>query len=118
MNERLIAMPLWIGGPDGALTANVSAVVELPFPWTFKCVNACASNDSSATLAASGGVTITATAVGDSGDPTEIEDDSGGPVEVSADEAITFAIDFDGASGTAAANLSIMVIGWIGEGAQ
>jgi len=117
VNERLIAMPFWIGGPDGALTGNVSFVVELPFPWGFKCVNACASNDSSATLAASGGVTITATAVGDSGNPTEIQDDGGADVEVDADEAVTFAVDYDGAGGTAASNLSVMVIGWVGEGA-
>ena len=118
MNERLFVNSIWMGGPDAALTGNVDATVELPFPWTFKCLNAGASNDSSATLTGSGGITITATAVGDSGDPTEMEDDTGAPVEVSADEAVVLTIDFDGASGTAASNLCINVIGWVGEGAQ
>jgi len=119
MNERLIAIMLPWGAVDGTLTGNVSAVVELPFPWTFKCVKACASNDSSATLAASGGVTITATAIGDSGNPGEIEaDTTSAPVEVDADEAVTFALDYDGAGGTAAVNPSVLVFGWVGEGAQ
>lgn len=115
MNERIFTVMLPFGG-EATLTANKSAVVELPFPWTFGYVKACASNDSSATLAASGGITITATAIGDSGDPTEIQDDGGAFVPVSADEAVTFTLDYDGSSGTAAQNVSALVVGWVGEG--
>lgn len=116
MQERVIALMLPFGG-EGTLTADKSCVVEFPFPWVFGYVKACASNDSSATLAASGGITITATAIGDSGDPTEIQDDDGDFVQVDADEAVTFALDFDGGSGTAASNVSVVLLGWMGEGA-
>jgi len=116
MNERLVAIMLPWGAPDGTMTGDVTAVVELPYPWTFDRAKACASNDSSATLAASGPVTITATAIGDSGDPAEIKDDSAVPMAVDADEAITFTLDYDGGSGTAAANPSVLVFGWVGDG--
>lgn len=116
MNERLIAVMLPWGAVDGVMAANVTAIVEFPYPWTFKCVKACASNDSSATLAAAGGATITATAIGDSGDPTEILDDTDAPIEIDADEKTTFTLDYDGASGTAAQNVSALVMGWMGEG--
>jgi len=115
MNERLIAMPLQWGAADGTLTGNVSAVIELPYPWVFKCIKACASNDSSATLAVTGGATVTAAAIGDSGDPSELAPAS--DTYVAADTAVTFSLDFDGASGTAAANVSAIVIGWVGDGA-
>ena len=118
MNERYFGFALPWGAAGGTMTGNVSAVVELPYPWTFDRVKACASNDSSATLAASGGVTITATAIGDSGDPAEIKaDTTSAPVAVDADESITFTLDYDGVSGTAAANPSVLVYGWVGEGA-
>ena len=118
MNERLVAIMLPWGAVDGTMTGDVTAVVELPYLWTFKCAKACASNDSSATLAASGGITISATAIGDSGDPTEILASTSAPVLVDADESITFTLDFDGSSGTAAANPSVIVFGWVGEGPQ
>ena len=118
MQERLIAIMLPWGAADGTMTGNVTAVVELPYPWTFDRVKACTSNDSAATLAASGGVTITATAVGASGDPDEIKaDTTSAPVAVDADESITFTLDYDGGSGTAGANPSVLVFGWVGEGA-
>ena len=117
MNERLIAIMLPFGEVDGTMTGNVSAVVELPYPWMFDRVKACASNDSSATIAASGGVTITATAIGDSGDPPEIKaDTTSAPVAVDADESVTFALDYDGSGGTAAQNPSVLVFGWVGDG--
>lgn len=118
MNERAIVFSWNWGAADGALTGAQTHVIEHSQPWTFDRVKACASNDSSATLAASGGATVAAFAIGDSGDPIEAEDDGGRPVPVAADTSITFTLDHDGDAGTAASNVSVMVFGFIGEGPQ
>ena len=69
MHERLILFTYCFAGAQGA---DIPIYCELPFPWTFIGAKAAASNDSSATLAASGasaGTIFSATAIGDSGDP-------------------------------------------------
>lgn len=118
MNERSILFTWHWGAADGILSANVSHVIEHSQPWTFDRMKICSSNASTATVAASGGVTITSARIGDSGDPTELQDDGGRPVPVDADESITFALDFNGAAATAAEDVSVSVEGFIGEGAQ
>ena len=118
MNERAVVFTWNWGAVDGALTGAQTHVIELSQPWTFDRIKACASNDSSATITGSGGITIAEFAIGDSGDPIEAEDDGGRPVPVDADESCTFTLDHDGDGGTAASNVSVMVFGFIGEGAQ
>ena len=118
MNERMILFTWHWGGVDGVLTGNVEHTIEHSQPWTFDRVKHCASNASTATFTASGGITISATDLGDSGDPDETLDDSGEPVLIDADESITFSLDFNGAAATAAEDVSITVQGFLGEGPQ
>lgn len=110
MNERLITTNHNYGG---TLAANQIATDEFPFQVTYLKTKAVAQNDSSATLALSGGVTVSATAIGDSGDPATItpSDDT----RVAANTAITFTLDYDGASGTAAQNVNIINFYLTGE---
>lgn len=110
MNERLITTCHDI---RGTTAANAASIDEFPFPVVFKNLKAWATNDSDATLALSGGVTITATTIGDSSDPKTISPSA--PTEVAADTAITFTLDYDGAGGTAAQNVRIMAFYLAGE---
>lgn len=98
----------------GTLAANATFYAELAVPWTLEDVKATASNDSDATLAASGGATITAAVIGDSGDPVTLTPDTT-PDRVAADTLVTFALDYDGASGTAGQNVTVIVRGLLGE---
>lgn len=103
MNERRIVTNHNFGG---TLAANQIAVDEFPFRVTYLGSKACATNDSSATLALSGGVTVTGTAIGDSSDPVYIQPTA--PTAVAANTAITFTLDYDGSAGTAAQNVNII----------
>jgi len=111
MNERYIAFTFHVGG---TLSADQTFYCELPVPWTLLGIKAAASNDSDATLAASGGATISATVIGDSGDPAYIEPSS--PAAIDADELVTLTLDHDGSTGTAADDVSVIVIGLVGDG--
>ena len=112
MNDRLVVIPFFI---PGTTTANHLLYCELPFPWTLLGIKASAVNDSDATLQVSraGSSIISATAIGD-GDPTYIEPTDPAPVD--ADELISMTLDYDGASGTAAEQVSLIVIGLVGDG--
>jgi len=64
-------------------------------------------------FAVGGGVTVAATVIGD-GDPAEI---SCSLTQIDADELVTLTLDYDGSAGTAAQQVSITVLGYIGESA-
>lgn len=110
MKERMITTCHDIAGTT---TANVVRIDEFPFSTTFLKLKAWATNDSDATLALSGGVTISATVIGDSSDPSTISPTA--PTEIAANTAVTFTLDYDGASGTAAQNVQIIAFYLVGE---
>jgi len=114
MNEKIV---MWSDFFTGTLAANVTRYIEFPWPCTFVKAKGLASNDSSATFALSGASTmsITAGAIGDSGDPAAISPASGDVAYEAADSLITMLLDFDGASGTAAENVHIQAWFLIGE---
>ena len=118
MNDRMFLLNLRFSSLDGALTGNVSHVFEFSQPWVFDRIKHSASNASTATFTVAGGVTISATDLGDSGNPTETQDDSAAPVQVAADTAVTLTLDFNGAGATAAQNANFVLQGFMGEGPQ
>lgn len=95
----------------GTLSGNVTRYVEFPVPAEFKWAKAWASNDSSATLALSGATatSIAAQAIGDSGDPETITPASSDVTDIDANELVTVTLDYDGASGTAAENVHLLM---------
>ena len=113
MHERLILFTYCFAGAQGA---DIPIYCELPFPWTFIGAKAAASNDSSATLAASGasaGTIFSATAIGDSGDPAYIQPTT--PVAIDANELVTVTLDYNGSAGTAASGANVIIIGLSGD---
>lgn len=112
MNERFFA-DSWRF--DGTLAANETIYYELPYPWALLGFKAVQSNDGSATIAvsAAGGGSISATAIGDSGNPASINLSSD-PLPIDADELVTITLDYDGSSGTAGADIHITLIGLVG----
>ena len=115
MNERFFSITYHTGG---TLAANQTYLIAFPFPWTLLSIYASATNDSDATLAASSsnsGVTITTAVIGDSSAMATLTDDTGNPAAIDADEVVTLTLDFDGSSGTAAQNVSILVNALVGE---
>ena len=110
MRERSILFSYFI---PGTLTANHLIYCELSQPWVIDKIKASSVNDSDATLAVGGGATVAATVIGD-GDPAEI---SCSLTQIDADELVTLTLDYDGSSGTAAQQVSITVLGYIGESA-
>lgn len=117
MNERIVLFNDFF---SGTLAANQTRYIEFNAPGAFLYAKAWASNDSSATLALSGASShsVAATAIGDSGDPAEIAPASTDVPEFAADELITITLDYDGAAGTAAANVGILLYFLTGEPAQ
>ena len=103
---------------DGTLAANKTHAYEFPFPTRLEAIKAWASNDSDATLAVAdpSDTMVTATTIGDSGDPKTINPDSAEVAQTDADTKVTLTLDFDGAGGTAAQNAQIIVILKTGEG--
>jgi len=97
------------------LAANETIYYELPYPWALLGFKAVQSNDGSATIAvsAAGGGSISATAIGDSGNPASINLSSD-PLPIDADELVTITLDYDGSSGTAGADIHITLIGLVG----
>ena len=104
----------------GTLSANQQGAFQLPCGATLTEVSACGSNVNSATLqvgtSADADGILTAQAIGDSSVPIVWDrgDFNGALVEsnqfpaLDDDTIVTWVLDFDGASGTAAANVSIL----------
>jgi hypothetical protein len=117
MNERII---LYNDFLTGTLSANVTRYVEFNAPSTFLYAKALASNDSSATLALSGagGLSIAAQVIGDSGDPRTVAPASTDVDREPANSLITVTLDYDGASGTAAENVHLLMFFLTGEPAS
>jgi hypothetical protein len=115
MMERTI---LWSAYIAGTLAGNHTPIIELPFPFRVESIKAWASNDSDATLAAATptATVVTATTIGDSGDPKTISPDSVAVSQVAKDTALTLTLDYDGAGGTAADDVQIIAILKSGEG--
>ena len=111
MKERLFALGYWVGTPGTSVVLHV----EFPQTWTLLGIKATQINAGAADLTAAGGVTITATALGQSGDPAYIEPSA--PTPVAADTVVTLTIDHNGAAnGTAGEGINLIVIGLTGEG--
>lgn len=107
----------------GTLSANITITFTAPFGMSLIHVSACASNDSDATITVGDSSDpdeyLTASVVGDSGTPAEYDHDdfvdtSGNthsryfPV-INDGTVVVTTIDYDGASGTAAQNLTVVL---------
>lgn len=103
MRERFFTTSYHIAG---TLAANATIIDEFPYQVTYLGSKAVNTANSAATLAVSGGATISATDIGDSSDPATIS--PAAPTSVAADTAITFTLDYDGSSSTAAANFTLI----------
>lgn len=121
MNERMIVLDTVY---DGTLGGNKTLTDEFPFPVTVKCVKTYASNDSDATLSCadeSAQEIITAAVIGDNGDPAELTPSStavaAGYEQVAQDTRITYTLDYDGSTGTAADDVHIIRFYLVGESA-
>jgi hypothetical protein len=110
MNERLLSTSYFIAGTT---TGNHVITDEFPFPVVYLGSKATAANDSDAKLAVSGGATVTAAVIGDSGDPAYLQPSA--PTEVAVNTAIVFTLDYDGTGGTAAQGVSIQNFYLVGE---
>lgn len=106
----------------GTLAANVTLRFKMPFGATLLHVSAVAGNDSDATLQIGTSTDVdgilTATVIGDSGTPAEFERadfdgallaDPGWELPRLADgDIVQFLLDYDGSSGTAAQDVTIV----------
>lgn len=111
MNERHFAAAYWIGTPGASTVVHL----EFPYPWTLLGIKATQINAGAADMTVAGGVTIAATALGQSGDPAYIEPSA--PTEVAADTVVTITVDHNGAlNGTAGQGINYLVLGLMGEG--
>lgn len=101
----------------GTLTANIVITFVLPFDCRVKHLGACASNDSDATLimglSTDTDSILAAAVIGDSSVPVEKNQSnfaSTNPTgKLSKGEILVITVDFDGAAGTAAADLTILL---------
>jgi len=108
---------------SGTLAANQLGSFLLPFAATLIAVSAVAQNNSDATLTVGTVVDpdgyLSAKPIGDSGAPVQFDKTdwdgalfTGVPsvdnIRVAKDTAVAWALDFDGAAGTAAQNVSII----------
>lgn len=100
----------------GTLSANVTPVWTAPFDCQLIHVSATATNNSDATLAigttSSASAYLAATAIGDSSDPAEFDrNDFVGQQfpHIAAGTDIMLTLDYDGSSGTAAQNVTIIL---------
>lgn len=105
----------------GTLAANVAPVWTAPFACQLVAVSAVASNDSDATLeiGISGDTDcyLDTTTIGDSGVPATFGKDDFEGAEyphIAADTIISVLLDYDGSSGTAGQNVTIIL--WFTEG--
>jgi len=112
MLERLMAVTLSQTGT----AADAAWVVEFPFPTKLLGVKVAGSNVNDTQLAVSGGATITAADIGDSGDPNYLTPDSD-PDYADADTAYTFTLDAVKAGGATEADDPLAIAYFlIGEG--
>ena len=101
----------------GTLTANIVITFEAPFNFRFRTVSACSSNDSDATLmlgiSTDTNSILTAAVIGDSSVPVEkrrADFASTNPTgAVSKGEFVVLTVDFDGSTGTAADDLTVLL---------
>lgn len=100
----------------GTLAANVNIRWKAPFDLTVKKISAVASNDSDATMTV--GVStdtdslIEATTIGDSNVPTEFTRSNFGANaygNIAEGDILVITVDYDGSSGTAAADLTVVI---------
>ncbi len=104
----------------GTLAANAQGYCQLPGPMTLVEIMAVAANDSAATLqvgtlASAAGI-MAAAVIGDSGTPVVYGPadfdgalaDGVNPLHLADNTILAWVLDFDGASGTAAQNVTIM----------
>jgi hypothetical protein len=110
MNERVI---LFTFHEAGSLGADQVYYCELPMPWTLLGIKASGSNANDAKVTVSGGATIARAAIGDSGDPTYLQ--PAAPAPIDANELVSIALDCDGTSGTTAADVTLIVVGLVGD---
>jgi hypothetical protein len=104
----------------GTLSANAQGAFQLPTAATLTEVSATASNDSDATLqlgtSADADGIMTAATIGDSSTPVvkSAADfdgalaDATNPLHLADDTIVTWVLDFDGSSGTAAHDVDIL----------
>lgn len=104
----------------GTLAANAQGAFALPIGMTLESVSACASNDSDAKLqlglADDADGIMTAKVIGDSSTPKAfvktdfngVACDAKNPPHFAKGSVITWLVDFDGASGTAAADVTLL----------
>jgi hypothetical protein len=99
----------------GTLGANISIVFKVPFNCHLFHISAVASNDSDAKIAVTNNSSttyLTAATIGDSGVPkvfTAASFDAGVAPKFSKGGAVAVTLDFDGASGTAAHDVTIVL---------
>ena len=107
----------------GTLSANITITFTAPFDCTLLHVSACASNDSDALLiigdSADADEYLQSTVIGDSGTPVEIDGDdfvdTAGATHVRYyprivdGTVVIITLDYDGASGTAADDFTIVL---------
>lgn len=114
MQGHRILLPLLV---PGTLTANIIYTFDAPFNFRFRTVSACASNDSDATLmlgiSTDTNSILTAAVIGDSDVPVEkrvADFASTNPTgNVTKGQIVVLTVDFDGAAGTAAADLCVLL---------
>lgn len=101
---------------DGTLAANKTIAWKLPYPASLLAVSAGASNDSDATLkvgtSADDDAYLLAATIGDSGAPvlkTLSDFVNKEYPHIPAGTILLLTLDFDGASGTAAANVDLVL---------
>lgn len=107
----------------GSLAADVAMSYTAPFDCTLLHASACASNDSDATItlgdSSDADEYLTASTIGDSGTPVEFDGadfvDTDGNTHkryyprIAKDTVVKIGVDFDGASGTAADDFTLIL---------
>jgi hypothetical protein len=115
MQGHRVMLPIHV---PGALSANLSIVFQMPFAARILEVSAVGSNANDATLAVGAGsdgttATIAAFAIGDSGTPVVkgVADfaTTNPQGKLANNDFLALTVDYDGAGGTAAQNLSILI---------
>ena len=106
MNERIIAVTL---SQTGSATTG-AWVLEFPFPTQLLGVKCAGSNVNTSTLAVSGGATISATQIGDSGNPVFLEPDTQ-PDYADADVPYTFTLTQTGSRADDPLMIAFFLIG-------
>lgn len=117
MNERVVT---YCFNVVGNLSGNYEWYAKLPFGLTITHVSAVASNNSDATIKVGStdddDEVLTASVVGDSGTPAEYDsaDFVSAAPHLDDGDILDVTIDYDGESGTAAADLQVVITGLVG----